>query len=237
MALFLGALFAALATLLWTGPPPPVRRLTALLRPEAPLPGTRVGALLKENALTRRLRPRREEEAWRLGVIELCDALGAELTAGRTPEDALADAAASLPRTLAIPLTATLSAPDLPQALRHLSERPGAHGLRLLAACWRIGVERGATFAPVIDGLSQALRDDHDHRQQIKTHLAGTRATARLLAVLPCLGLAMAWSMGASPLTFLFTTLPGLACLLTALFLDAAGLLWTHHIARKAEHP
>ncbi|WP_232835341.1 type II secretion system F family protein [Actinocorallia populi] len=170
-------------------------------------------------------------------MIELCDALSAELTAGRTPEEALADAVASLPPALAAPLREVLSAQDLPSSLHKLSHRPGAQGLRLLAACWSIGVERGATFAPVIDGLAQGLRDAHDHHQQIKAQLAGTHATARLLAVLPCLGLAMSWSLGADPLRFLFTTLPGLACLLLALLLDAAGLFWTVRIAAKAERP
>ncbi|WP_344236789.1 type II secretion system protein [Actinocorallia libanotica] len=170
-------------------------------------------------------------------MIELCDALSAELTAGRTPEDALADAVASLSPAVATPLRATLASHDLPESLYELSHRPGAQGLRLLAACWNIGVERGAAFVPVIDGLAQGLRDAHDHHEQIKAQLAGTHATARLLAVLPCLGLAMSWSLGADPLRFLFTTLPGLACFLLALLLDAAGILWTTRIAAKAENP
>ncbi|MEO3785351.1 type II secretion system protein [Actinocorallia sp. B10E7] len=236
MTLLLGALLTVSAVWLWTGPSLPVRRLAAVDR-ETQRPGHRLQTSLRKNPLVRRLNRRREEETWRLGVIELCDALAAELTAGRTPEDALADAVESLPSTLATPLRDILPAQDLPQALHRLSERPGAHGLRLLAACWRIGVERGATFAPVIDGLTQGLRDDHDHHRQIKAQLAGTHATARLLAVLPCLGLAMSWSLGADPLAFLFTTLPGLACLLLAVLLDAAGLLWTRRIATKAERP
>jgi len=170
-------------------------------------------------------------------VIELCDALSAELTAGRTPEDALTDAVASLPPALSTPLKAALSSQDLPASLRRLSERPGAQGLRLLAACWSIGTERGAAFAPVIDGLAQGLRDAQDHHRQLKTHLAGTQATARLLAVLPCLGLAMSWSLGADPLRFLFTTLPGLTCLLLSLLLEATGLLWTRRITTRAAHP
>ena len=236
MTSLLGAVLAFAAVWLWTGRSFSVQRL-AVLRPGGPDHGHRLRTALRDNPVTRHLRRRREEEAWRLGVIELCDALAAELTAGRAPEDALADATGSLAPALATPLKATLTAPDVPRALRGLSERRGAHGLRLLAACWRIGVERGALFAPVVDGLSHALRDDHDHHQQIKAQLAGTHATARLLAILPCLGLGMAWSLGADPLTFLLTTLPGLACLLTALTLDAAGILWTQRIAAKAQRP
>ena len=63
---------------------------------------------------------------------------------------------------------------------------------------------------------------------------AGPRATARLLAGLPFLGLIMAAVLGADPLAFLFGTLPGLACLLAGVGLNATGALWTHRLARNA---
>jgi len=236
MPLLLAMLLSALAVWAWTAPPHPARRLTALTS-RSPHPERPSRALFRTHPLATRLRHRREEELWRSGVIELCDALSAELTAGRTPEDALSDAVSSLSPALSPPLRAALTSQDLPAALRRLSKRPGAQGLRLLAACWSIGVERGAAFAPVIDGLSQGLRDAQDHHRQLKTHLAGTQATARLLAVLPCLGLAMSWSLGADPLRFLFTTLPGLTCLLLSLLLEATGLLWTRRITTRAAHP
>lgn len=134
-------------------------------------------------------------------------------------------------------LHGTASRTDIPAALDRLSATPGAEGLRLLAAGWRISVERGGTFAAVADRLADSLRDEESHRQEINAQLAGARATARLLAVLPLLGIAMAWALGAQPLSFLFTTLPDLACLLAGLALDAAGLAWTQRIAHSAENP
>ncbi|WP_433330596.1 type II secretion system F family protein [Spirillospora sp. CA-294931] len=123
------------------------------------------------------------------------------------------------------------------ELLERLSERPGAEGLRLLAACWRVGAERGGTLATVLDGLAEALRDDEAQRQEVAVQLAGPRATARLLAVLPVLGLAMSAAMGGNPLVFLFTTLPGVACLVVGVGLDLTGLWWTQRLVQSAETP
>ncbi|MDX6742561.1 type II secretion system protein [Actinocorallia sp. A-T 12471] len=210
---------------------PSARRLAALRGNDRP-PG---GALRERFAELLRGRGK-EAEGWSAAVVELCDGLGAELVAGRGPEEAMAAAVEVLPSPQREALAGLPSAPDVPQALRELAVRPGAEALRLLAACWSIGVERGAAFAPVVDGLAGALRDDRNHRAAVRAQLAGARTTARLLAVLPALGLAMSWSLGADPLSFLFTTLPGLACLAAALALDAAGLAWTTRIATSAEH-
>ncbi|WP_067814084.1 type II secretion system F family protein [Actinomadura kijaniata] len=114
---------------------------------------------------------------------------------------------------------------------------PGAEGLRLLAACWHIGAERGGTLATVLDGLAAALRDEEAQRQEIATQLAGPRTTARMVAFLPLLGLGMAAMLGAKPLEFLLGTLPGVACLVLGVALDLAGLHWTRRLAQAAEGP
>lgn len=127
--------------------------------------------------------------------------------------------------------------PDMPmpERLRRLSGEPGAEGLRLLAACWRVGAERGGTLATVLDGLASALRAEEAQRQEVVTQLAGPRTTARMLALLPFLGLGMAAALGANPLGFLFGTLPGAGCLLLGVGLDLVGLWWTRRLARNAE--
>ncbi|MFD0855457.1 type II secretion system F family protein [Actinomadura adrarensis] len=135
-------------------------------------------------------------------------------------------------------MTTLATSADQPSATEHLeklAQQPGAEGLRLLAACWRIGSERGGTLATVLDDLATALRDQETTRQEIATQLAGPRATARLLAVLPLLGLIMAGLLGANPVAFLAGTVPGLACLVIGLGLNATGLWWTHRLAKNAE--
>lgn len=179
----------------------------------------------------RRTRPQRR----RTSIIELCDGMAAELSAGRTPDEAFTSAAAVLDPHVSNELLSLPRPP--PDHLEVLATQPGAEGLRLLAACWRVGSERGGTLATVLDGLASALRDEEAQRQDVSVQLAGPRATARLLAALPLLGLAMAAALGAHPIPFLCGTLPGLACLLTAIALNATGLYWTRRLAHAAESP
>lgn len=180
---------------------------------------------------------RREVAKRRTAVIELCDGIAAELSAGRPPDTALSYAAEALPNLPGLPavLDAARDGDDVPAALTRAATTEGCAGLRLLAGCWRVGVDRGGMLAAVIDGLAEALRDEQSHRDDIALQLAGPRATARLLAVLPLLGLGMAAALGADPLSFLFTTLPGALCLTLGLGLDALGLWWTARLAKAAE--
>ncbi|MFP3968213.1 type II secretion system F family protein [Actinomadura fulvescens] len=170
--------------------------------------------------------------------------MAAELAAGRTPDEAFAASAAVLDRRVAAELLSAdpgvspaAQEPSTIDRLDQQAARPGAEGLRLLAACWRIGSERGATLATVLDGLASALRDEEAQRQDVAAQLAGPRATARLLAGLPLLGLGMAAALGANPLAFLFGTIPGACCLIIGVTLDAIGLWWTRCLAKAAEAP
>ncbi|MFI0486469.1 type II secretion system F family protein [Actinomadura sp. 9N215] len=224
----LAALCSAVAVWTFLTPPTAVRRLDGLVKrsPGNPLPTIKTRALALRERQT--LPDRR-----RASVIELCDAMAAELAAGRTPDEAFTAATTVLDPHIAKEF---VGLPDPPSDhLAELADRPGAEGLRLLAACWRVGAERGGTLATVLDGLATALRDEESQRQDVSVQLAGPRATARLLAALPLLGLAMAAAMGAHPLPFLLGTLPGLVCLITGVSLNLTGLFWTRYLAKSAE--
>jgi tight adherence protein B len=223
-------------------PSPAMFRLTAVLGPEpegaaGPVPRVLVARLRRAaGSLTGR---RKRLAARRGAVIELCDAIATEIAAGRPAATALTCAAEGihdLP-ALSTVVDAARNGDDVPAALIRASDVRGNEALRLLAGCWRIGVDRGGMLAAVIDGLADSLRDEQSHRDDIALQLAGPRATARLLAVLPALGLAMAAALGAKPWQFLFGSLPGLLCLCLGASLDALGLWWTSHLATSAEHP
>jgi tight adherence protein B len=220
-------------------PSPATLRLTAVFRvppTRSHRPAPAVIAWLRTTVGTLRNR-RRNVAKRRAAVIELCDGIAVELAAGRPAAVALTEAARVLPAMpgLAAIIDAAQSADDVPAALIRASTTEGCEGLRLLAGCWRIGMDRGSMLASVIDGLAEALRDEQSHREEIALQLAGPRATARLLAGLPVLGLGMAAALGARPLTFLFTTLPGICCLGLGTTLDAVGLWWTARLAKSAE--
>lgn len=179
----------------------------------------------------------RDAAKHRTAVIELCDGLAVELSAGRPPATAMVHAAGVLP---AVPgmravIDAAQNGDGVPAALSRAATTEGCDGLRLLAGCWRIGVDRGGMLASAIEGLAEALRDEQSHREDIALQLAGPRATARLLAGLPLLGLGMADALGARPLSFLFGTLPGALCLSLGVGLDTLGLWWTARLAATAE--
>lgn len=232
------------AAIVWalTLPGPAVLRMRRMVDPPAAAPAMTLllrACVIRAEALRSR---RRERSSNRASVIELCDGLGAELAAGRTPQEALEAAAGALDGPIAAALRNELAATaplgvEVAGLLEHLAERPGADGLRSLAACWRIGAERGGGFAAVIDGLAVALRDDEAQRAEVTAQLAGPRATARMLAGLPLLGLGMAAMLGADPVAFLLGTPGGLLCASLGIALNALGLWWTHRLAAAAEIP
>ncbi|HEX6471448.1 MAG TPA: type II secretion system F family protein [Streptosporangiaceae bacterium] len=230
------AALAGLAVWIAAAPSPAAVRVRGLLGPRRPAPLE--SAVRSIGASARDIQRRRHlERDRRTAVIALCDGISAELAAGQAPEIALTSAAAVIDPVLRAALEPARRRGDVPAELERLATLPGAEGLRLLAGCWRIGAERGGMFGDVVAGLAAALRDEEAHRAEVAAQLAGPRATARLLAGLPLLGLAMGAALGARPLAFLFGGVPGLACLLLGVGLDVGGLWWTQRLAARAVAP
>ncbi|MET8000613.1 type II secretion system F family protein [Nonomuraea glycinis] len=230
--LLVATLSTALAVWLWTGPEPAELRLHRLT--------ARKGDPWRHSL--RRLLPRpspaRRAQAWRRASIELCQALSAELSAGRTPGEALTRAVSAVdlpdPEALRPVLAAARDGGDVSRALVSAAPAQGGEGLVRLAACWDIGVSAGAGLAAVVERVGSALRTAQAHRQDVAAQLAGPRATARMLAALPALGLLMGAALGMRPLGFLLGGVPGLLCLTSGIALDAGGLWWTHRMAVRA---
>lgn len=166
----------------------------------------------------------------RTQIIEALDVLAAELTAGRPPVDAL-EGAASISHDFHVPHAAAKLGGDVPGALELAAEAPGATGLRALAAAWRVAEESGAAFAALTERLADSLRADETIHRQTEASLAGARSTARILAALPLFGIALGYSLGAKPLTFLTATPAGWFCLAAGLTLTTLGLRWTTRLA------
>jgi tight adherence protein B len=124
---------------------------------------------------------------------------------------------------------------DVPAALLAVAPEGGGEGLRRLAACWRAGVTVGGGLVILVDRVAVSLREAEAHRQDVAAQLAGPRATARLLAGLPVLGLSMAAGLGMRPLDFLFGGPAGTACLVLGIALDGCGLWWTSRLVTRAE--
>lgn len=198
-----------------------------------------VCALLPVRKWLRRGEWRREAERREAAVVELCGAVAGELRAGRPPDGALLAAGASAVRDLgaggSVVLAAARFGGDVPAALRRAARTPGAEGLGWVAGCWQVSVEDGAGLAEGLERISGALCAERGQREELRAQLAGPRATAVVLALLPLFGLLLGSGMGADPLRVLLHTPVGAGCLAVGAFLEWAGLAWVAWLVRSAE--
>jgi tight adherence protein B len=206
-----------------------------LAGPVAGVLGAAAGLVLRRTTAARAGAADRSNE--RATVLDALTLLAADLRSGRTPADALTAAAEVASGTTRRALTdAALAAArgsDVAVALG-AGESAAPEVLRGLAACWSVCATAGSGLAAGVDRLQEGLRAAETQRRAVEAELAGPRATAGLLAVLPVAGLGLAAALGAHPVGVLLHTRFGLACLVVGLGLDAAGLAWTRRLVSAA---
>ena len=168
-------------------------------------------------------------------TVDLCTALAAELRAGGMPSDALQRAATAVPGLCDEAARVARLGGDVSAALVAASVHAGAGGLARLAAVWSVSQHAGAGLADGCERIADWLRDDEALRREVAAQLSGARASARLLAGLPVLGILLGSGMGARPLAVLLGTPYGVACLVLGTMLAALGLWWTERLARDVE--
>jgi tight adherence protein B len=210
--------------------------LVAGLRPGATtLPLTATGLLVVGVGalLLRRSRAAARARTRRAVVIEACDALAAGLRAGQPPERVLDRVAADILELRSAAAASRLGG-DVPAALRAAARRDGAEGLSLVAAAWTVAQRSGAGLADVVTRIAGSVRAEAEQRRQVEVALGTSRATARLLAGLPLMGVALGTGIDADPLHVLFGSAVGAWCLLLGTALAAVGLLWVERLADGA---
>ena len=189
----------------------------------------RARAFVMSRLATRKARARMRER-----VREAVAATAAELRAGQ-PINRAFDRGCASTGVARRALAALAWGGDMPAALRADAQAPGCSLLASVAACWSVAEGRGAGLAAALDRLVEADRAAEDVRVQLEAHLAAPRATARMLAALPLLGLMLGASLGGDPVGWLLGSPFGFACLVAGLLLIALGLLWTARIAARVE--
>ncbi len=170
-------------------------------------------------------------------------ALSAELRAGQPEPAAFRAAAATVEPELAVLLAraadVAADAGDVASALRTADDQPILPGavrssMRRVAAAWAVSRDCGASVGSVLDHVEDDLRAHRRRSQHIEAQLAGPRATAALLSLLPLLGVALGGAVGARPVAVLFGTPAGELALLVGVAFGIAGVLWTARIVRAA---
>ncbi|MBT0767365.1 hypothetical protein KIH74_00430 [Kineosporia sp. J2-2] len=112
-------------------------------------------------------------------------------------------------------------------------EGPGVEALGWLATTAEVVQRSGAPAAAIFDGIGDGLLAQIAESDEREVALAGPRATARVLAALPLIGLLLGAVLGVNSLGVLFGTRPGLACLAAGLGLWWAGRAWTARLVRS----
>lgn len=177
-------------------------------------------------------RARRRTAAHRAAASELVGALSAELRAGAAPREALAVVAAAFPEVAA---AARSPAADPAAALRRAAD--GEPLLADVAVAWQVTEATGAALAGPAEHLAAAARSAETLRRELDGQLAGPRATAALLAVLPLAGVLLGSALGADPAAFLLATPAGRGCLLGGAVLVAVGVGWTEALVARVAGP
>jgi tight adherence protein B len=193
------------------------------------------GAILAGTAARlARLRARRTAAARaQAAVAEACALLSANVRVGMVPAQALGSAAADCvvlhegQRTLAL-------GGDVTAVWRRQAEGDGLGGLRDLARAWQVGTRAGASLTGTLEQVAAGLSADVTLRAVVGSELAAPRATGKVMAVLPALGVGMGYLLGGDPLQWLSGGLPGWSCLVAGVTLACAGVLWIEALARRA---
>lgn len=108
-----------------------------------------------------------------------------------------------------------------------------------IRVAWQVCVEVGAPMSRVLASFAASARDWERIARDRATALAGPRAAARLVMLLPVFALVLSASMGLGVLGFLFGSVLGWGCLLAGLAALWAGARWNRRLLRRAEqlHP
>lgn len=160
------------------------------------------------------------------------------VAAGLSPPAAwghVADAAAPPDPVLSAVATATAEGVDVTTAIeRSLGSGTSGSAWRALGAAWRVATVCGAPLAAALRAFSEALRDREAARRDIEVALAGPRATARIVMLLPLIAVLLGLLMGVDLVATLSTPI-GAACIAAGGLLIVAARRWMRRLLRTAE--
>jgi tight adherence protein B len=167
------------------------------------------------------------------------DVLVGELRVGAHPAAAFAVAADETAGPVAgacraVAARARLGA-DVAAGLRGVGETSvlQPHWVRI-AVCWQLAADHGLAMSALMHTAQRDIAERQRFAGQVRSGMAGARATATILAGLPVLSVVMGQLMGAHPTAFLLGGRLGGCLLVVGLTLVCGGLLWSDRITDQA---
>ncbi|TFV54011.1 hypothetical protein E4P42_26795, partial [Mycobacterium sp. PS03-16] len=163
------------------------------------------------------------------------EVLVAELRVGAHPVPAFEVAAREADGAVATSLRAVAArarlGADVTAGLRDVAARSAvpSHWNRI-AVCWELAQTHGLAIATLMQAAQRDIGERQRYSSRVDAGMAGARATAGVLAVLPVLGIGLGQLIGADPLRFLTGGGAGGAVLVIGVCLSCAGLLWSDRI-------
>ncbi|MGW6448997.1 type II secretion system F family protein [Lentzea sp. NPDC055074] len=200
-----------------------------------------IGGLIAGAVLTvtvrRILERHRRSKAISQATEALSSGLGGvidELRAGAHPAQAAEGAAADTPAPAKEMLRAAAAASrlggDVERTLREMKPPLLGKATDQLAKAWHVSAKHGVALADVLDATKRDLDQRAAFERQVHARMAGPRASAMVLAVMPVLGVLLGELSGARPFHVLTGTGAGQFLLALGAVLVAAGVWWTQRI-------
>jgi tight adherence protein B len=181
--------------------------------------------------LLQRIRAARGERVLERELPDALRRVAAELGAGRTAERALAAVGAAggtAGEAFALAGRRAAAGEDIAAALAAaLGQRA-----RFAAAAISLQLRAGGDLPTLLRSLARRLEERRGVNAEIRALTAQARLSARVVPLLPVVGLALAALLDAGAVRLLLTTAPGLAIVAVGAALDLVGLLAIRAIAR-----
>jgi tight adherence protein B len=124
---------------------------------------------------------------------------------------------------------------DVPAALRADAAEFDLVVLAALAAVWQVSAGSGAGLSDAAYRLGAAALQRERLRRDLASQMAGPKATARVLALLPLIGLVLGSGLGGSPFGWLLGTPAGWGVLVVGVTLEVIGVIWVRRLVGSVE--
>ncbi|KZS62774.1 type II secretion system F family protein [Mycobacterium ostraviense] len=102
-----------------------------------------------------------------------------------------------------------------------------------LAVYWQLASDHGLAIATLMRAARRDIVERQRFSESVASELAGARATANILSVLPLLGVLLGQLIGARPVSFMLNGHAGGWLLVVGVGLVCAGLLWSDRITDR----